>query len=81
MSLVSGVGLEPSAFITQTFWVAFVLPASLPFKARWDANATLAPSGDHAGSKLAVLEAVTVVNGFWPEPRFEELLNRVGLAQ
>src|SRR5215472_7149594 len=59
VSLVSGVGLVPSAFITQTFWVAWVLRASLPSRARFDANAILLPSGDQAGPLLSARKAAT----------------------
>lgn len=60
LSLVSGIALEPSAFMTQMF--AARIATLLPSRARNDSNAILAPLGDHAGEADEPL--VSAVNGF-----------------
>lgn len=64
LSLVSGIALEPSAFMTQMF--AAGIARLLPFRARNDSNAILAPLGDHAGEADEPL--VSVANGFNAAP-------------
>jgi len=66
--LVRGIAPDPSAFITQTLRVPFVLTASLPSKARDELNAILPPSGDHAPTELSAPLAVILVNGMAPDP-------------
>src|SRR5262245_60788262 len=66
VSLVRGVGAEPSALITQTLDTG--LPASLPSSALLEVKAILLLSGDHAGESLRTPDAVILVNGFAFEP-------------
>ena len=59
-SLVRGIALEPSAFITQMFAAGIAI--LFPSRARNDSNAILAPLGDHAGEADEPL--VSAVSGF-----------------
>src|SRR5262249_35491881 len=56
VNAVTWVGLEPLAFITQTFCaVPFGTSVSLPFKGRADMKAILLPSGDQTALKAPML--------------------------
>jgi hypothetical protein len=65
--LVSGITLDPSASITQTFGMLFVFTLSEPSSALFDVKAIFVPSGDHCGSK-EIVAAVMVVRGTGLEP-------------
>jgi hypothetical protein len=56
-------GDVPSAFMTHTFDVKFVLALSLPSRARVERNAILLPSGEMEGRRLAAF--VRLVSGVW----------------
>jgi len=67
--LVSGVGVDPSECMTQTFIVRLVFSASEPSNAREEAKAILLPSLDQTGnSPVPAPTAVSLVNGDAPDP-------------
>src|SRR5215471_8259132 len=63
VSLVRGMGLEPSAFITQMLLEKLILAASLPSRARCESKTILLPSGDQASERLLAFDAVSLVKG------------------
>src|SRR6185437_39398 len=68
VSLVRGVGFEPSAFITQRLCTPFVFMASVPSRARDEIKATLLPSGENSKVSRSTPAAVSLVSGAAPEP-------------
>src|SRR5215468_4998779 len=59
---------EPSEFTTHTLRVPLVLSASVPSRARPDAEAILLPSADQTGLKLLAKVEVSLVNAAAPVP-------------
>src|SRR5215472_16723844 len=68
VSVVTGLRLEPSAFITQMLLSRLVLAASLPSRAPTDSKAILLPSGDHAGLRESANGADSLVSAARPDP-------------
>src|SRR6266852_4679814 len=64
----SGMRRGPPAFTRQMFDVLFAFGASLPSSFREETKTTLAPSGDHCGTRLPAPLAVAVVRGVRPVP-------------